>query len=218
MTLTNTIDSSWFLPSLQAPREPKQVLGKDDFLKLLLVELQNQDPLSPLNEREMIAQLTQFTTLEQLLGMNESLQFISGIALENHLLQYSHLIGKVVAWEKYDETTGESLSGTGKIVSIEVSHNGPVFTLDDGTEIEMVNIKEIKTAVDEEKHILARASRLIGYFVEARRDDEFISGTIQAVLMKDGKIEFQLQGDSITTVHEEDLVLIAREKPANKEG
>src|SRR5690606_25028458 len=123
---------------------------------------------SPLNEREMIAQLTQFTTLEQLLGMNESLQFISGIALENHLLQYSHLIGKVVAWEKYDETTGESLSGTGKIVSIEVSHNGPVFTLDDGTEIEMVNIKEIKTAVDEEKHILARASRLIGYFVEAR--------------------------------------------------
>jgi flagellar basal-body rod modification protein FlgD len=49
-------------------------LGKDEFLKLLTVQLQHQDPLSPLQNEEMLAQLAQFSSLEQLENMNTNLR------------------------------------------------------------------------------------------------------------------------------------------------
>jgi flagellar basal-body rod modification protein FlgD len=49
-------------------------LGKDDFLKLLVAQLSHQDPLNPQDSTEFIAQLTQFSSLEQLLLIRESLE------------------------------------------------------------------------------------------------------------------------------------------------
>lgn len=47
-----------------------------EFLKLLVTQLQNQDPLQPQDGTEFVAQLAQFSSLEQLLGINQSLQDI----------------------------------------------------------------------------------------------------------------------------------------------
>jgi len=55
--------------SINPGRMPTQSLGKDDFLKILITQLSHQDPMSPMEDREFIAQMAQFSTLEQMTGM-----------------------------------------------------------------------------------------------------------------------------------------------------
>jgi len=52
--------------------ERDEALGRDAFLQLLLVQLQNQDPTSPQSNTEFIAQLAQFSSLEQLTSINQA--------------------------------------------------------------------------------------------------------------------------------------------------
>ena len=49
-------------------------IGKDEFLKLLVAQLQNQDPLNPLKNEEFVAQLATFSSLEQLISINKAVQ------------------------------------------------------------------------------------------------------------------------------------------------
>jgi len=55
--------------TLHEGRRPQQELGRDDFLRLLIAQLANQDPTNPMEDREFIAQMAQFSTLEQMTNM-----------------------------------------------------------------------------------------------------------------------------------------------------
>lgn len=81
-------------------------MGKDDFMKLLITQLGNQDPLSPMKNEDFVAQLAQFSSLEQLVGANERLDAISMSQLSQSGASAVGFIGKEVRamgdWVEHD--------------------------------------------------------------------------------------------------------------------
>lgn len=57
---------------------PGGELGKDEFLRLFVTQLRNQDPLNPMESQEFVAQLAQFSTVEQLIEIRELLEIQAG--------------------------------------------------------------------------------------------------------------------------------------------
>ena len=81
----------------QAVRENKgDNLGKADFLLLLVTQFKNQDPLNPMDDKEFVAQLAQFSSLEQLMNMNESMEGMTAVIREQSMMSAAAYIGKEV--------------------------------------------------------------------------------------------------------------------------
>ena len=102
------IDPSYYL-SNQTREAPSGELGKDEFLKLLMAQIKNQDPLDPMDDKEFISQMTTFSSLEQMMNMNDSIQQLVRNQSVSPVIQYSHMIGKEVSYYKLDEESGDIL-------------------------------------------------------------------------------------------------------------
>lgn len=79
-------------------------LGKDDFLKLLVAQLRNQDPLNPVEDQTFLSQMAAFSTLEQVTNMGASTDQLNATTTINQSLA---LIGHEVTYTKSDGTTAE---------------------------------------------------------------------------------------------------------------
>ncbi len=88
------------------------IMGKQDFLTLLVAQLQNQDPLSPDDPTEFTAQLAQFSSLEQLFTLNESMNNLVTSNANSDRLSTLSTIGKDVAY------TGNSFNFTGSPIEL----------------------------------------------------------------------------------------------------
>jgi flagellar basal-body rod modification protein FlgD len=97
-----------------------QNLDKGAFMKLLVSQLQHQDPLSPVANEDFVAQLATFSSLEQLEGLNQNVVAMITLnqsnALLSQLTQSSALIGKEVTWQGFESE--EEHSGTVESVKI----------------------------------------------------------------------------------------------------
>ena len=76
-----------------AQRIAKDSLSKEDFLKILVVQLTHQDPTNPMEDREFIAQMAQFSSLEQMQNLNREFARVADLIA---LSQATSLIGKIV--------------------------------------------------------------------------------------------------------------------------
>lgn len=86
-------DVSAFNKTLNNGKEMRKILNQADFLNLLITELKNQDPTQPMNDRESIAQMAQFSSLQQMQSMNQSLDGVSRLMTKS---QAYSLIGRSV--------------------------------------------------------------------------------------------------------------------------
>ncbi len=73
-----------------------QTLGQSDFLQLLVMQLQNQDPMDPVKNADFVAQLATFSSLEQLVGINSALEELSLLESSINNSQAVNLIGKQI--------------------------------------------------------------------------------------------------------------------------
>jgi len=89
----------------------KRIMEKDDFLKLLVAQLKNQDPLSPLDSFEFTAQLSRFSQLEQLMNLNAAMEDVQWLLGSSVILGAVSFIGKEVTaaentiWLEDEEAT-----------------------------------------------------------------------------------------------------------------
>lgn len=93
----------------RAVTPPTNELGKDAFLQLLVQQMQYQDPLAPTDNAQMIAQLAQFSSLEQMNNLNEAFEELSGNIDQLNFLSASSMIGREVSGIGSD---GTAIQGT----------------------------------------------------------------------------------------------------------
>ena len=84
-------------------------LDRDAFLQLLVTELQNQDPLEPVDNQDMLAQLAQFSSLEQMESLNTSFEELSGNIDQLNFISANALVGRTVTGLN---DSGELVEGT----------------------------------------------------------------------------------------------------------
>jgi flagellar basal-body rod modification protein FlgD len=112
-------------PSTSAPQTATSQLGPDDFLKLLTAQLQNQDPLHPMDETQSVAQLAQFSSLQAATALKDSFAtFQSNFSV----MQSAGLLGKSVSAQATD-SSGNTITVTGTVKTITVINGQPQFTL-----------------------------------------------------------------------------------------
>ena len=108
------------------------VLGKDDFLQLLITQLQHQDPMNPASDTEFIAQVAQFSSLEQMQNMNSATQQQQGYAL----------IGKYISGSISDEATGATSEVSGQVTGVRMS-SGKVLLMIGDKEVKLESVQDV---------------------------------------------------------------------------
>uniref|UniRef100_A0A942Y9G5 Flagellar hook capping protein n=1 Tax=Neobacillus citreus TaxID=2833578 RepID=A0A942Y9G5_9BACI len=138
--ITGTVDPATQAAALaanQAASSRSQTMDSEVFMKLLVTQLQNQDPSSPMDTNEMISQQTQLAMMEQITNQTTT-------ANENFSLQMriaaAALVGQQVS---YTDATGTAVTGTASAVSY--AKSVPTVTVN-GKEVALDLISGIHTA------------------------------------------------------------------------
>lgn len=108
----STVSSVTSAASSATSSKTNNTMGQDDFLTLLVAQLQNQDPLNPADATEFTAQLAQYSQLEQLFNLNDAMEQLTSTTAKSQSISALNLIGQEVVVEGDDLTleAGESAS------------------------------------------------------------------------------------------------------------
>ncbi|MGE5473455.1 MAG: flagellar hook capping FlgD N-terminal domain-containing protein [Ignavibacteriales bacterium] len=152
-------------------------LGKDQFLQLLVTQLKYQNPLEPMDDKEFISQMAQFSSLEQMQNLNTNFSSMKAFSL----------MGKSVTATMSDSTTGETTTITGTVNKVRIE-NGKTYVEIDGKEVSIDNITDVNNGTSTR---LTDLMDLIGKSVNASvsdgKNNVSVSGIVSEVKKVSGK-------------------------------
>ena len=175
---------------LGAERKPGGEMGKHDFLLLLAAQLKFQDPLNPQSDSDFAASLAQFSSLEQMQNMNNTLDTMA--------TQYSYsLVGKFVIAEAFVD--GKMTEVPGVVDSIFMKDGLAMAQIGDYV-VPVSSIKEVfdTNNILTSEMLLTASNNLIGRTVVAEVDGEEIEGTVTRVLVEKGALVAQIDDGTET--------------------
>ena len=165
-------------------------LDKNSFVKILAAQLANQDPTEPVDSTAYVSQLAQFTSLEQMTNLNETMSYMSA----------TNMVGKFVM-TKYVDDNNTPISGTVLYVSRRGNETTVVLEGYEDTEFKVSDIKEVvngDTLVDSQKYL---GQTVITNLMDS--NDNFLEGkVIQVINGYDGiyaKIQYEKDGKTTET-------------------
>jgi flagellar basal-body rod modification protein FlgD len=183
----------------------KNTLGKDSFMKMMIAQLQNQDPLNPMDGTAFVAQLAQFTSLEQLQNLNDVMSALPGYLNNFSNAQMANLIGsEATAAGNVLNVTGSTTKISYQLPSDIQSGTVKIFN-SNGALVDTVRIGSQKTGL--QSTTWNSSSQSPGnYTYEVSAVDrsgaevtvnKMISGQITGVSFKDGKSYLTINGQQV---------------------
>ena len=134
MQVTSTTNAA--TTAAAASTAVEQTMGKDAFLKLLITQIRYQDPMKPMEDREFIAQLAQFSSLEQMQQMNTGFAAFQLMSLTTQALA---LVGRQVT----AQVPGEANPITGTVDAVTFKDGQPLLLVGD-REIELGYVTQVR--------------------------------------------------------------------------
>jgi len=122
MTQVQSTTSATGAAQTTTPASPGANLDKNDFLKLLVTQLQNQDPLNPMDDKDFMGQMAQFSSLEQMTNVASSLD---SLTYSSQLSQGAALFGKDVTYQ----ADAESAPVQGSVTAVKVENGSVVVQI-----------------------------------------------------------------------------------------
>lgn len=165
-------------------REIKSNLDKDAFLRLLVTQLQYQDPLNPMDDKEFLSQMAQFTSLEQMNNMNANATKTQAFSM----------IGKLVVGTSYnkDTNTYEEIAGQVQYVTLK---KGEPYLVVNGKELSVTdveNVYEVQLDSINSNVATAQSLNLIGKYIQTVIKDasgnpiEYVEGQVNYIKFDKG--------------------------------
>jgi flagellar basal-body rod modification protein FlgD len=108
-------------------RTASQQLGKDDFLKILITQLANQDPSSPMDNTQFVAQMAQFSSLEQMTNMSQNFEKFATMTRSS---EAQGMLGKTVELNLGDTTTTGVVDAATRGDKPQIKVNGMYYDMD----------------------------------------------------------------------------------------
>jgi flagellar basal-body rod modification protein FlgD len=115
--------------SAATPENPDGVLGQNDFLKLMVAQLQAQNPLEPGNSNEYLNEIAQFTQVEQMTNLASSNELTGAVQLIGHSVSYNSASG---------------VPAKGIVQSVQSESNGTTVTIEGVPGVKLSSITEVE--------------------------------------------------------------------------
>ncbi len=189
MTATQSTTGLRTLADLNSSKSATSALDKDSFLQLLVAQLSNQDPLEPAKDTEFVAQLAQFSLLEQIQQLNGA----------TSTSQAYSLMGKYV----YVDTKGDGKEFAFGMVEGVSIHDGKAYLVIGDEEYAYENVAAVINTTDSDlEEVLVQSADLIGKTVTAQITDsegetQSVTGVVSHVIAKNGEVYAMVGGTEV---------------------